>query len=487
MSDYKYRSSREIPRSSYSVFGQGLTQELTPITQNVFTYGLIDQKVFQFTFLGGTLSVSGSKLHASCGGTIGSTAFLRATKYTAYRAGQGTTLRFTAIFDVSNATTGVSQVAGGFGGSESGLFFGYDYTTNNFGVSQQYGGQPELQKLTINAAPTATETATVTLNSVAVAVGLSTGTTTSAAEELALASYSFWEAFALGPDVYFLSTNVGNKAGTFSLASTGTTTGSFTEVTAGAAATNDWYPQTEWNRNTLETGEFVLDPSKGNIYEIRSAYLGFSGIDYSVQDPNTGKMVLVHRIEYPNKNTAINLSQPNLSPGCAVSCLTSTQSVTMQMGSIASFIEGTQLNQDLPLRGISTSGTSSGSAPAISIRNTLEIADRANFRDLLPSKVLIAATTGNKPLKVDVVKNGTLTGAEWTAVDIAQSLAHYDTTATAITGGTTIFSSAVAPSNNIEIDLDKIELHRGDQLTLVLEPTGTNMDYVASFSWVEDL
>lgn len=485
MADYKVKDQGKAVRSTVTTFGQQLVQELTPITQDVFTYGLINSKVYQFTYLGGTLSVSDSKLQASCGGSVGSTAFIRSNKYTAYRAGQGTVLRFTAIFDVSNATTGVSQVAGGFGGSESGLFFGYDWTTNEFGVDHQYGGVRELQKLTVTTGAGGAETATVTLNGAATAVALTAGNTTNTAQQLSEASFSFWEAFALGPDVYFLSSNVGDKTGTFSVASTGTTAGTFTEVTAGVAATNDWVPQASWNRNTLTEGSFVLDPSKGNIYEIRAAYFG--GIDYYVQDPISGQMVHVHRVEYSNRNTNVNLTNPNLAPGCAVSCLTSTQSVTMQLGSFAAYIEGQQLNKDLPLRGFSTSGTSSGSAPAMSIRNNVVFNDKAQFRDVLPRRILVAATTGNKPMKIDVVRNGTLTGPAWAEVENGQSPVHTDTSATAITGGTTILSSAVAPSSNIELRLSDVELHRGDVLTLVLEPTGTNMDYVVSVDWVEDV
>lgn len=468
-------------------FGEALSAELTATEQVAFTYGLLNEKVYQFTLLGGTLSVTDNKLQATCGGSIGSTAFLRTQGYSPYRPGQGFVHRFTAIFDVANATTGVSQVAGAFGGSESGLFFGYDYTTNNFGVSHQYGGVRELQTLTVTTGAGGNETATVTLNGVGFDVALTSANTTATAEQLALGTYTLWEAYALGPVVYYLSGNVGDKTGAFSVSSTGTTTGTFAEVTAGVAATNVWTPQAAWNRNTLTGEDFTLDPAKGNVYQIHGAYLGFSGIDYSVMHPGTGEMVLVHRVEHPNNATTVNLSNPNMAPGCAVSCLTSTDSVTMQMGSMASFIEGGSSPTTYVPRATSASGTSSGSAPALSIRNAVAFANRANFRNIYPTKLIVSATTGNKPLKVDIVRDAVLTGAAWTELETDQSLAHYDTTATAATGGITVGAVTVSPGSTIVLDVTDIITHRGESLTVVLEPTGTNIDYVVAIDWREDL
>lgn len=486
MPEYKsYRNTSGAGASGR--FEELIVAEPTPITQDTFTYGLINEKVYQFTLLGGTLTTADGLLSANCGGSIGSTAFLRSNRYTNYRAGQGMIVRFTAIFDVSNATTGVSQVAGAFGGSESGLFFGYNYLTNEFGVSHQYGGKRELQRLTVTTGAVGAETATVTLNSVGTDVALTAGNTTATAEQIALGTYSLWEAYAVGPNVYFLSSNVGDKTGTFSVSSTGTTTGTFAEIVAGTAVTNDWTPQASWNRNTLLDGSFVLDPSKGNIYEIRMAYLGFAGIEYCVQDPDSGKMHVVHRVEWPNKKTEVNLTNPNLSPGCAVSCLSSTNSVTLKMSSMAAFIEGA-VTYNGPRRGTSASGTSSGSAPALSIRNNIVFNDRGNFRDVYPERIVISATTGNKPMKVDVYRNATLTGAQWSYIEEDQSLVHVDTSATAISGGTLIISYAVAPNETQVIKInDVVDLVRGDRLTVVLEPTGTNMDYVVAVDWEEDL
>ena len=59
---------------------------------------------------------------------------------------------------------------------------------------------------------------------------------------------------------------------------------------------SDFIAQADWNRDTFES----LDPQKGNVYEIKYQYLGFGNIDFYVEGNNG--FVLVHRLEYVNKN-----------------------------------------------------------------------------------------------------------------------------------------------------------------------------------------
>jgi hypothetical protein len=472
-------------------FGEVLTAPLSPASQLTFSYGVPHEKMTQFTLLGGTLAVSENKLQATCGGTVGSTAFARADQYTAYRAGQGVLGRFTAIFDVSNATTGVSQVVGLFGGAESGLFFGYNYVDNEFGVCHQTGGVREFQTLTVTVGAAGNETATVTLNHITFDVALTVGNTTVTAEQLALATdtYTLWGAHAIGPDVYFLSDNAGDKTGTFSISSTGTATGSFVETAAGVAATNTWTKQADWNRRVLDgtDGDFVLDPSKGNIYEIRFAYLGYAGIEYCINDPVSGEMLVVHRNEYPNSSADVNISQPNLAPGLAATCLSSTASVTIQTPSLSSFIEGASM-PDGPNHGTVTTGTANTTdTPLLAIRNTPVFANRANLRQVLPARLFISATGGNKSMIITLRRSCDLVGAQWSEYEAGDSLVHVDTAATSHTGGDTLAVIALANGDTMDVDLNHLGLHPGEKLVVHGYVTGNNMDYVVCLAWQEDI
>jgi hypothetical protein len=137
-------------------------------------------------------------------------------------------------------------------------------------------------------------------------------------------------------------------------------------------------------------------------------------------------------------------------------------------------------------------GNISVATPVLTLRNNLIYvggAPRVNMRDVLPTIISVSASGSNKPIKVSLIKNPTLTSPLWVAYDPTHSFASYDTSATGYTGGDIIFASSFSSGSGIEIDLFNLDiiLRPSDLLCLVIEPTGTAADFVASMAWKEDV
>ena len=65
---------------------------------------------------------------------------------------------------------------------------------------------------------------------------------------------------------------------------------------------------------------------------------------FSIVDDTDGKYKLVHRINYPNKNTAVSTHNPIL-PGCAmVANGTTGEDIVLRSSSLGGFIEGPNTN-----------------------------------------------------------------------------------------------------------------------------------------------
>jgi hypothetical protein len=104
--------------------------------------------------------------------------------------------------------------------------------------------------------------------------------------------------------------------------------------------------QPDWNTDVMDgTGSgsnpsgMLLDPTKGNVYQI-SYGSGFGAVNYSIESDLTGNMVLVHVLDYNNKNIIPSSFNPTF-PMCAeVYNGTSNDDIILKTAMMASFIEG---------------------------------------------------------------------------------------------------------------------------------------------------
>ncbi len=56
-----------------------------------------------------------------------------------------------------------------------------------------------------------------------------------------------------------------------------------------------------------------LSPTKGNVYKMQYQYLGFGQLRFFIEDQQTGGFILVHTIDYANRNTVPSFNQTAMS------------------------------------------------------------------------------------------------------------------------------------------------------------------------------
>ena len=109
------------------------------------------------------------------------------------------------------------------------------------------------------------------------------------------------------------------------------------------AGVDTWVAQTAWNGdrcNGTGVSGFTLDPTKGNVFQVRYPYLGYGTITFWIQDSVTGRWILAHTIRYANSSASTQLSNPNLRFYGKVINAGNTTNLVMYCGSCAALLTG---------------------------------------------------------------------------------------------------------------------------------------------------
>lgn len=487
-----------VIESPTSAFGEVLVAEQTPEVQLDASTGLRTQQEVE-TYVGTTGSVTvedtgtGYEWRCQTGTDVGGYGLVRSQNALVYKAGQGSALRFTARFDKGIALSTLR--AGGIGvGNE--LSFGYNGTS--FGILFRRAGKLEMRRLTLSAAATGNETATITLNGTEYTVSLTNGTTVHNTNEIAAATYGgAWVATGNDSTILFIAQSVGAKSGTYSFSSTGTAAGTFSQVAAGAAVNDTWYPQSTWNVNRCNgSGPFAmtLNPQNINVYEIKYQYLGAGNLDFSIENPADGRFALVHRIQYAGNFQSPSITNPSYKVGVFAASLGSTTNLSAYSSSMAAFLQGREVETKNP-DGHSNSRTGVGTTLTniLSIRVRQEINGIIQLKEVLPH-LLTYAGEGTKPIAFECLLNPTLAGdPDWQyhegnttntiveIMDTSVTVSHND--------GVTqeVANPQIGKSGNGAINLEAlgVRLKRGDVLTIAGKATSGTADISASIIWKE--
>ena len=488
----------EFTDDMLTAFGALNVSQLRPEIQIDAVYGLRDKTDTEiFSATGGSASedfgTTGINFKCSTGTNIGGYGVIRSRRAVSYRPGQGLILRFTAGFSAPVALG--AQRAGGIN-SENELSFGFNGV--DFGIFWKSNGKLEIQTLTITAGASGSETATITLAGVAYSVNLTSGTAAHNAFEIAsdsdFAPGSAWRAYQNGDTVTFLAQALGDKTGTFSFSSA-TATGSLVETRAGSDGVETFIPQENWNNDVMDgTGPsgMTLDPSKGNVFEIKLQYLGYGAITFFVENQDTGRFTLVHTIKYANLNTSPSLSNPSFKVGWFAASLGSTTDIYTFGASGMVGIEGEQQPRRLPdAQESEKSGVGSTYTNIITVRNRNTFNGRVNLSEILPSNIEVAVD-GTKISQYRVILNAVLGGEpNWQYEDENNSIAEYDTAGTTATVGSNsqlILAGVLGKTANtsaILVDYD-IHLIPGDTITIAVRTTSGSTDAAVSITWLED-
>lgn len=478
-------------------FGSLHTENMTPIYQYDAVYGLNDSLVKTTNNSSGAVTHSNNLFVCSTGTTIGGFGTLQSVRRLRYRPGQGSITRFTALWSAPVAN---SIVIAGCGTSESGYYFGYNGTA--FGVLHVTGGVREIQTLTVTTASTSTQPAQVTLNGVSYTVPMTNnGSTLRTAYELSQGSFGAWQAQASGSTVIFIAGSAGNNAGAFSIAQSGAATpvaGTYAETLAGAASTDTWVAQADWNYDKLNgTGPsgFTLDPTKGNIFQVDMQYLGFGQVKmscYVTSSNNNGTWTPVHVFNFPNTRATPHTSQPSLPFTMAAYSAGSTTNVSVATASFAGFVEG-QLAFTGPRMSYDDSSTtvSTGAYYALmTVRNDNVYRSRPN-QSIVNLMNFGGAHDDATPVTLYLIRNGTLVGTPNFQPWSASSCTSVDTAATTVTiadNSQILFSIPLGGSGDGMYEFgDRVMLQPGDTVTLAAKAvTGTSTWTIATLNTRED-
>lgn len=469
-----------------SGFGEVLSAQLTPTSQLSFVYTLNPLLVEVLTYgVGASVTTVNGEATLTSGTSTDGYARLVARKVAKYRAGQATSVRWTARF--TTGSTGNRQMAGPYN-IEGGYQIGYNGT--QFGILYTEAGTVEVQTLTVTAAPAAPGNVTVTLDAgtpVIVAVTAS-GNTSITASEIAAANYSQtaggWTAQATANVVYF-TRHLPGSAGpsTFDAGATGMTA-TFAILTTGVAPNETFIPQASWN-GEVPAG---FDPTKGNVYAVQFQYLGYGDAFFYIEDGTTGRFNLVHTVRNAGARTSVVLRNPNLYLTWESRNTGAGTPVTLRGASGGAFVEGAAafLGAQFAQR-VEVSIGAGVETPVLSVRASTTYQSRASTAQLQIDRIA-AAAEGTKPITLRLYKNATLTAAQWQQVAANVSTATYDASATAVSGGTLIFAFTLSKTGNSTESLTDLSvyLQAGERITLTAT-SANNADVAAALVWVEDV
>lgn len=474
-----------------TAFGELSVTESTPVVQLQFPYN-INTRIVEVRDNFGISTVVNNMANLSTGAAANQSANILSLKPVKYNAGQGGLWRGTAVF-----TTGVANSFQwiGIGDSLDGYFFGYNGAT--FSILRRQGGVPETRRLAITTGSTGIDDVTITLNGNALSVSLTGASdTTVTANEIAAADYSNvgrgWEVHAMGANVFFRSYSDDARSGTYTLTDATSAVGSFSQSLAGATATESITAITSWSEDKMAgagPSSMTLNPTKGNVYQIRYEWLGFGAIEYSIENDDTGAFQLVHRIDYSNVNIIPSVNNPTL-PLCAIAeNISNTSDIVLKIGSSGGFIEG---RNEVPgvsnSFGTQTASISTTETPIFTLHSHDIYKGKVNRVGV---KMLFGSISvdGTKPAIIRVRKNATLVGSSFSPLDSDTATIHIDSQATSVTGDAKdiIFQQSVAKAGTATIDFEKLQimLFAPDFLTLSIEATSGTTDAVSTFNWEE--
>lgn len=477
-------SSYEFQNLQKTAFGELQVAQMNPVIQITAQYGLRSE--VESAVIGGTVTAEDSKFIASTGTGASNIASVASTRLATYRAGQGLAARFTSIF-----TTGVadsSQIAG-LVTSESLIGFGYNGA--DFGILLARGGELEQWELQVTGgAGGGGENATITIDGNAYIVPLSSGSPELNAYEISVSLNSQVPGYgfsSVSDTVVVLAQLPDLGAGAFTFSSA-TATATFTNIQNGLIPPETWVNKADWNVNP----NIDIDPTLGNVYQVQMQYLGFGGIQFYIENPETSEFELVHVIKYANSSTVPSVSNPIFRMGWGVRNSGNTTDVVIQGASGAIFIEG-DIVVDSPSVGFSATQTSIGTTRTsiASLQNRRTYFGTANRAEII-GRSLVLSTDTSKIAKFELILNPTVASGEFLEFTSLgdSNLGETSDSAVEITGGQVIAAYDVKAASPFKVDIGDVtsKLQPADILCIAASvSSGASSEMSAALTWQDDL
>lgn len=481
-----------------TAFGEISTAPNFAQIQEAFTYGIDPKQITTVLQNGGTAYINNCLMTLTTSASTGSIASFRTNDILKYQPGAGSLIRFTAIFD--QQVVGATQTVG-VGNGETGLFYGSS-GDGVFGVMRVAFQTREIRQLVITTKSSTVQNATITLADIQYAVPLTnTPSTTGTAYEISqfdfTTKYPGWRCSSIGNTAYFVSLVSGQQTGTFNINGTAVT-GSFSTLVQGAATgTTELIRQSSWNIDVCDgTGSSAnpsninLDITKGNVYYIKFQYLGFGNIEFGIEEKQTGELIPVHFIKYPNTNTIPNLSNPSFPFIATTRNVTNNTEMSLKIASLAAFSQASNSKKPKTKAYTATKlGVDTNSIqPIFTLRNALLLNNKINQSKIIPFDINIS-NVGTKGATIYIFEDAPISGlTSFSKINASNSIAEVDTTTTAITDNVAAYIIGVAASTQTRINLKEVgdEMSPGSTITIAAKAYNTTTDIIASIQWQED-
>lgn len=407
-----------------TAFDEPIAIQLTPVIQADAQYGLDPDFWVKTALNGGNVVVSEFNTWRVYSGTsAGGYARLATSKYMSYQSGQGSLFRWTAAFTATGntkAAVGVDNIVQNTGpiDREDGYSFGYsgDPANQTIGILHRRNGKAEIRLLTVTVPPTGAQTATITLNGTAFTVSLTASTSVEyTANQIATAlraidtAHNLWDIEGCNGVVSFTYYSPGARAGTYSFSSTGTGTiavAAFSRLAAGTTPSDVWTYVGQWDNQTIQ-----FDPTKLNVYSVDMRWLGAGRVRFFMEDPATGKMVLVHTQTTASNELYPHINKPALRiayrSGTTNPAVTPSSNVVVTGSSVFTGVQGirTQTGSSQGRYNIDSTTRARDTAwHLMSVQNPFIRAGGVNKASLMLQNLTVAAQ-GQDPSLIYIVKD----------------------------------------------------------------------------------
>jgi len=494
-----------------TAFGELLTITPTPFIQVSCPYEFIDkQKVDWFTYDSNdtdnsTIVAENSLYKIKSSNTSKSYALLQSINVAGYRPGQGITVRLTCI--IPNGGIENTEQIIGYGTNFYGVFIGYINTT--FGISFRQNGRPTIAKITITNTAINNGNLTFTLDNLEYNIPVNTGDTPEyiAYKIASITDYKYynntellWFASNTGNTVVFTSFNAENKNGLYSIDSSAIGVTSTIQVLSyGVKYTETFIPINEFNIDTLDgngPSGFIIDPTKGNVYQIQLQWLGFGAITFYVED-NSGHFTAFHQIKYTNRNLTPSLIIPHAYVQFLSRVLegyTSSISPEVHTASMYVGIDGNIIRKN-PVYSISnTIILDNTEQNLIVLKGRQRMGRLPCFIDSIINNMSISVSGGTGAVKIRIYQNPIISQnaslidfPKFTYVNETTSSVIYDTNSTTLSGGILIAQYTISLDNTLNISEDVLKgiiINKSNIIAITAQ--GNNNSVNISLSWVED-
>lgn len=247
-----------------------------------------------------------------------------------------------------------------------------------------------------------------------------------------------------------------------------------------SSAVSNWIPQTSFNIDTVNgTGNsgVLLNPTKGNTYVIMFDAVGFSSIQFMLQNPisvtqpavSLSECIFLHRASTSNTLDTLTLANPQLPLMVSAQNTTNLSAITIKVASMSAFLDAPLLRPRI-MRGWDTfkSITTTIYAPVTIFQNKVTYGGVNNATTMHLREISVACSGASRNLVVAIIQDATLASTTFNDIDTANSSISVSDVGTMTANTGTLIWTGTLYSTSAQWDLhdDEILLKPGSTLTV---------------------